>query len=194
MSPRRTLIPVAVAAALLAVPGLAQAKEVKAVKACGGGECRTVHVHGQDGISLIPGGRGGGPPDHRVPFYRLTLRLDEADQLAGRVHVLFAPSLRLVAMDEPGADIVWETPPPAALRIAQRATRGIEPLPAARMPIERPAAATVATPDPTAARPRAAADGDGGVPWIALGAGALVALAAAGLGVRAVRRPHGGLG
>ena len=195
MSPRRTLIPAAVAAALLAVPGLAQAKEVKAVKACGGGECRTIHVHGQDGISLIPGGRGGGPPDHRVPFYRLTLAVGAEGQTEARLHVLFARSLRLVAMDEPGADIVWETPPPAALRIAQRATRGIEPRPAARMPIERPAAATIATPDPTAAPPRAVVgDGGGGVPWVALGAGALVALAAAGLGVRAVRRPHGGLG
>jgi len=61
------------------------------------------------------------------------------------------------------------------------------------MPIERAAAATFATPDPTAA-PASAADDGGGVPWVALGAGALVALAAAGLGVRAVRRPHGGLG
>ena len=68
--------------------------------------------------------------------------------------MLYAPSLRLVAMDEPGADIVWETPPPAALAIARRVTRGIAPRPASRMPIERAAAATIATPDPTAA-PRA---------------------------------------
>jgi hypothetical protein len=192
MSPGRTLIPAALAAALLAAPGIAQAKEVSAVKACGGGECNTVTVHGEDGMGLIPGGRGGGPPDHRVPFHRLTLLVGADGQVEARLHVLYAPSLRLVAMDEPGADIVWETPPPAALRIAQRATRGITPRPASRMPIERPAAATYATPDPTAAPARAADEG-GGVPWVALGAGALVALAAAGLGVRAVRRPHGGL-
>jgi hypothetical protein len=192
MSPRRTLILAALAAAPLAVPGIAQAKEVSAVKACGGGECNTVAVHGEDGMSLIPGGRGGGPPDHRVPFHRLTLLVAAEGQVQARLHVLYAPSVRLVAMDEPGADIVWETPPPAALAIARRVSRGIAPRPASRMPIERPAAATFAAPDPTAAPPRAAEDG-GGVPWIALGAGALVALAAAGLGVRAVRRPHGGL-
>jgi hypothetical protein len=193
MSPRRTL-PAAIAAALLLLPGIAQAKEVSAVKACGAGECRTVAVHGQDGIALIPGGRGGGPPDRPAPFYRLTLLIDEGGQTAGRVHVLFAPSLRLAAMDEPGADVVWETPPRAALRIARRATRGLAPRPASRMPIERPAAATVARPAATTAAPgTVAGDGDG-VPWAPLAAGALAALLAAVLGVRAARRPQGGAG
>ena len=192
MSPRRTLIPAALAAALLAAPELARAQAISAVQACGGGECRTVSVHGEDGMGLVPGGRGGGPPDHRVPFHRLTLMIGVDGQVEGRIHVLFAPSLRLVAMDEPGADIVWETPPPEALRIARRATRGLTPRPAARMPIERPAAASVATPDPTAAPSRAADDGS--APWALIAGGAFVALAAAALSVRAARRPHGGLG
>jgi hypothetical protein len=183
MSPRRALIPAALTAALLLVPDLAHAKEVSAVKACGGGDCRTVAVHGEDGMGLIPGGSGGGPPDHPAPFHRLTLLVGADGQVEARLHVLYAPSLRLVALDEPGADIVWETPPPAALRIAERVTRGIAPRPADRMPIERPAAATIATPAATAAPARAG--DDGGMPWIALGAGALVALLAAGLGVRA---------
>jgi hypothetical protein len=188
MSPRRTLVPAALAAALLLAPDIAQAKEVSAVKACGGGECRTVAVHGEDGMGLLPGGRGGGPPAGRAPFYRLTLTIGADGQVEDRIHVLYAPSLRLTAMDEPGADVTWETPPPAALRIAERATRGLTPRPAARMPIERPAAATVATPDPTAAPPRG--EDGGGVPWAALGAGAVVALLAAAFAVRAMHRPR----
>jgi hypothetical protein len=190
MSPRRPLLPATLAAAaLLLAPGAALAKEVSAVTACGGGDCRTVAVHGQDGMGLLPSGRGGGPPEHRAPFYRLTLRIGADGQVEGRIHVLYAPSLRLTAMDEPGANVSWETPPPAARRIADRATRGLPPRPAAGMPIERPAAARIVPPDPT---PAGTQDGDAGIPWPAVGGGVLVALLAAALGVRAAR-PQGGL-
>jgi hypothetical protein len=191
MSPRRVLLPTALTA-LLAAPATAQAKEVAAIRACDqDGTCHTIRVDSQDGMGLLPAGRGGGPPDHRAPFHRLTLVMEAGDGQTARLHVLYAPSLRLVAFDEPGADLVWETPPAAALRLAARAVQGLAPRPAARMPLEQPAAATFAPPDPTAtAAPPVRAEAEQGTPWAALGAGALAALLAAVAGVKAWRRPR----
>jgi hypothetical protein len=183
MSPRRTtIVPVALAAAL-AVPAAAQAKQVQQVKACGtGGECRTVDAHGDDGMGLMPSGRGGGPPDHRAPFYRLTLVIGAGGSIEGRTHAFYAPSLRLVSFDEPGAAVQWETPPAPARRLADRAVRGLPPLSAARMPLGRLPQAAVATAEP--ARPaRQAATADG-PPWAVIGLVAAALAAAGGLGAR----------
>jgi hypothetical protein len=59
------------------------------------------------------------------------------------------------------------------------------------MPLEQPAAATFAPPDPTAtAAPPVRAEAEQGTPWAAFGAGALAALLAAVAGVKAWRRPR----
>ena len=144
MSLRRSFASAALAGAvLLLVPGFAQAKQISSVTACGAaGHCRTVAVHGDAGMGLLPGGRGGGPPARRVPFYRLNLTIGVNGQVEGHVYVLYAPTLGLSAIDEPGVDLVWETVLPAARRVAERATRGLTPRPAGRMPIERSPRAT----------------------------------------------------
>lgn len=189
MSPRRTLaVPAAVAAAL-ALPAAAQAKQVQQVKACGaGGDCRTLGAHGDDGMGLLPAGRGGGPPDHQVPFFRLTLVIGDGTHTEGRVHAFYAPSLRLVSFDEPGAAVQWETPPAPARRLADRAVRGLPALPASRMPLGRlPQATVVTSSSPEPARPAGAATttatGDG-TPWPLIGILAAALAAATGVAAR----------
>jgi hypothetical protein len=197
MSPRRTILPAALAAALLAAPA-AEAKQVQLVKACGAhGDCRTVRAHGDEGTGLLPGG-GGGPPDHRASFYRLTLTIGVSPKKTeGRIHALYAPSLGLVAMNEPGAGLEWAAAPAAAKRLANRATHGLTPLRAAKMPVERQSLPefTPSDPPPAAATARPAparAAGDDGTPWAALAAGSIMALAAAALAARAFTRRRGG--
>jgi hypothetical protein len=190
MSARRSLLPAVLAAALLIAPP-AFAKQVQRIKACGsGGDCRTVDARGDDAMGLIS--EGGGPPDHRAPYYRLTLVLGESPtHIEGSVHALYSPSIRMVTLDEPGASIEWAPVPPAAARVADRAVHGLPPLPASRMPVERFPQARMAPDRPAQPGPAPASEG-GGVPWAALAGGVLAALAAAALAVRTVARRRGG--
>jgi hypothetical protein len=123
---------------LLLAPGFAQAKRISSITACGvAGSCSTVAVHGDAAAGLLPSGRGGGPPSRRVPFYRLKLSFGTGDHVDGYLYVLYAPSLKLTAIDERSVRLVWETVLPAARRVAERATRGLTPRPARGMPIKR---------------------------------------------------------
>jgi hypothetical protein len=174
MSTRR-LASLAVLAAALAAAPPAAAKGIEEVEACGADGCRTVKSVNATAHRLIP---AAGSPG-LSPFYRLRLRLGHGGEVFDTVKVLWAPRVGMIANDEPEPQ--WLFADPAAQRLARRLTKGLQPFPAADMPVALPEARVDETVSADTAATTGGGGGDGGPPWALLVAGGAVAAGAATL-------------
>lgn len=151
----------------------AAAKEIQSVTACGTGDCVRSRTAGLlRGMTDV--GLPADAPRRPAPFYRLTIEVGEGGKEVGRFKSWWVPSSGRVL----GEDGTWMQAWPDVRRGLARLTRGLEALPAARLP-GFPAAAKVFAPPPAA--PVAAAGDDVSVGWILA---TVVTLALAGLLVR----------
>ena len=166
MSSRRLAIATALAVLGLAPPAFA--KGIEQVEACGAGDCRVSKSIGAAGHSLIPPVSIPEP----APFYRLNVGMGHEGEVFDTIEVLWAPSLGMIAYDEP--DAAWVFADAKTRRLAARLTEGLEPFPATKMPVPQATARVDEIVTPGAA---AVTTGDGGGPPWAF----LAVLAAAGL-------------
>jgi hypothetical protein len=148
----------------LAVASPAAAKEVQSVTACGAGDCATSKAGG-----LMRAMTDIGPPTSApkapAPFYRLTLAIGDGRTVFERFKVSWVPAAgRLL-----GEDGTWMAVRPQVRRGLDRLTRGLVPLPAARLPGFPVTAADVAPPPPAAP-----VTSDSGLPVVPLLAAALL--------------------
>ena len=127
MSSRRLAIATALAVLGLAPPAFA--KGIEQVEACGAGDCRVSKSIGAAGHSLIPPVSIPEP----APFYRLNVGMGHEGEVFDTIEVLWAPSLGMIAYDEP--DAAWVFADAKTRRLAARLTEGLEPFPATKMPV-----------------------------------------------------------
>jgi len=159
------------AAALLALalaPAAAAAKGIEQVNACGADGCRTTKSVDASAHGLIPPVSVPEP----APFYRLAVGMGHAGEVFDTVDVLWAPSLGMIAYDEPDAAWVWADE--KTRRVADRITEGLEPFPASEMPVPQTDARVDEVVTPAAA---GATAGGGGPPWAFLAGGVVAAVA-----------------
>ena len=179
--PRRSIIaPTLTAIALALLGGTAQAKEVQQVLACGASGCTdaTDRVHRDDRMlqtgAIDDGPRGG------APFFRIRYSVGDG---SGQAHdgwaVLYVPSENLIGVyDQSVGRRFWYRTTPESRSEYRKAVRGIEPLPAARLPLPKPDEANQpsgALPPEVIEAPTVAPDRDSGLStWglVALIAGA----------------------
>jgi hypothetical protein len=180
---------VLLAAGALAVPSApASAKGLTGVSVCGAHGCvdRGAQLGGAAARSaLLDYGDSVADPG-RAPFLRLKEWLGDGGKKTGRPStVIFIPSSGLRRFD----DGTWRRAAPEVLEQLRRITRGVAPLPAARLAPFRPAPGPPIPEAPPWSRPPTGHD-TSATPWLAGGAGALLAVLAAG--VTAVRRTRRG--
>lgn len=175
MSRRRLALAVLLATLASAPP--AAAKGIEQVKACGADGCRTSKSVGPSAHGLIPPVSVPEP----APFYRLEVGMGHDGEVFDTVGVLWAPSLGMIANDEPAP--VWVFADAATQRVARRLSEGLEPFPAATMPVAAPQARVDETVTPESAAVVTPPDG-GGPPWALLAA----LVAGAALLIRPARR------
>jgi len=189
---RTPLVLLAIAAAALGPAAAASAKEIDTVKVCGADGCHD--VTDRTTMAVTDAGPPTGWPDEATPFYRvkITIKAEGGETVPGW-SFLWVPAAEVIGLE----DGTWTNPPSTTIDELERATRGVEPLPAAKLALPEP------TPDatPTAAAAPAAPSDDGGGPptavWALIAAGALglIALlaraAAAALGRRGGSAPAG---
>jgi hypothetical protein len=167
---RRTLL-LASALLLICVP-LARAKGFEFARACGAGEeCRTTQLHDRmPDFAIPPEATVGGAPSP-APWYRVRLRFTGAQPGQDLKLAVLADRTRVAWKEMPTNQYVWYRIAPYDRRAYARFTRGLEPLPAKRMP-----ASGVARHDEQPALGSSGAggggsiggDGDGGgFPWAA---------------------------
>jgi hypothetical protein len=181
----------AAATLLASVP--AAAKEVTDATVCGSNEC--AEAEDSSLIQPIVEGRGPtDPPDHPSGWFRTTVTVAGEGGASDRFSFAAFPRDRLIR----GEDGAWMAMSARTARVYRRLVRGIEPLPALRLPASA-AAPPVAEPEPEpAAEPDPAAAEEASTPlWqSAVAAALLAALALAafprvrrGLAAVARRRP-----
>jgi hypothetical protein len=177
----------AVAALALGPAAAASAKEIDKVKVCGADGCHD--VTDRTTMAVTDGGPPTGGLGEATPFYRVKIRMREpgGGSIPGWGFV-WVPAAELIGQE----DGTWTRPPSTTVDELKLATRGIEPLPAAKLALPEP------TPEETPAGAFApvtpADDGGGGPPtavWVLLGAGALGLIAALARTVTALGRRGG---
>jgi hypothetical protein len=195
----RTVGVIVVGLAVLALggaPGVAGAKEISQVLACGAGGCRDVTARVPHDESIMDDGFVETPPSHRSAFYRLRFTVGAGtDRNVGRWYADYVPRRGLLrTVDEPNGVERWTRLAGKARRVFRRAVRGIRPLPASAMKRPAPSGTRVtpsgdgALPPEVVEAPVAARDGGDGLdarPVVAVGLGLAGAV---GLVVRRRRR------
>jgi hypothetical protein len=180
---RRTTLCLAVA--MLAAPvGDAAAKEIVAAKVCGASQCRQVDDE-RALAALSEGGPAAPGPKGVSGFYRAKLTVAGEGEDRFRFELAVVPAAGMLRAE----DGTWMPVSETAAAQLRRVTRGLEPIPAAKLgslagpePVEaRVDEVVVADPDPSGSSPW--------WPW-ALGGAALVA----GLLLLPVRRRRRGAG
>jgi hypothetical protein len=168
------------AAALLATPAVASAKEIVSVKVCGLDGCATTH----DPL-ILQGLTDGGPPIVPPPMQGgvISLRAAVSDGERVRAHFTtwWAPSLHLLVAE----DGTWMRVRPGSRVAIDRAAASFKPFPASTVGLTSKAPA----PKPASAPP--AADDDGFEWLLVLVPAAALALAALLLLLLLRRRPRG---
>jgi hypothetical protein len=177
---RPTVSALILALALVMAP-TAAAKEIQGGSVCGADGCRATGALPFEAIGLSPPGTDLPTPE---PWYRIRLRMGAGDQVLQRIRVLWAPKQKLIAYDERNPR--WFPAPAVAVRIARRITRGVEPFPAATMPMHFVPVRVDEVIGPVRRPATVSADAGGGAPWAPIAAAALAALAA-GLGAARYR-------
>ena len=171
---RTPLVLLAITAAALGPAATAAAKEIASVKVCGADGC--TDVTDRTSMAIADGGPPTAWPDAKTPFYRVKIAVKAGD---GRKvpgwSFRWVPAAQKIQFE----DGTWGNPPSTTMDELARVTRGIEPLPAAKLVL--PAVAP-AKPAPA----RAHDDGMPAIVWVFLAVGAaglaaLLARAAAGL-------------
>jgi hypothetical protein len=166
----------------------AEAKEPVSAKVCGGSDCRTV----KDREALMALSEGGPPTDPPKPsaFYRVELTIRGDGELF-RFPVVIVPDAGLMRGGTEVEGYTWMPVSASAVRQYRRMTRGLEPLPAAKLQgldVRLPGAQV----DEVVLPPSEPESGGGGAPvwpWIVFG---LPALGLLGLAVARLRRPSPG--
>jgi hypothetical protein len=158
-----------IAAALLATPASASAKEIVSVKICGLDGCTTTRDD-----AIIQGLTNGGPPVVPPPMrggvISLRSAISDGEQVRAHFTSWWAPSLHLLVAE----DGTWMRLRDGSAAAIDRLAAGLEPFPAETIGL-KPAA-----PAPKPAPPVAAATGGDGFDWL------LVLLPAAALALAAV--------
>jgi len=178
-------------AVLLALPATASAKGVGSATVCGDDDCTKITAAHRDGMppeELMGTIAETDPPPAAAPWFRLriTVRGEPGEQMEPFSFTnVWVPSEGLMRARGEAGEPVWMIVSPDVQRTLERAARGLEPFPAARLtgldakPPEAQVSEVVLPPE----RPAVAASGGGSTwPWIAGGV-VLLALTAAGLAV-----------
>jgi hypothetical protein len=169
----------------LMLAGAAEAKKVVSAKVCGASDCKTV----KDRDALVALTEGGGPtePPSASPFYRVELTVRGDGELF-RFPVVIVPDAGVMRGGNEVEGYTWMPVSAKAVGEYRRMTRGLDPLPAAKLAglDVRPPEARI---DEVVLPPSEPESGGGGAPawpWIVFGLAGLglVAIAAARL-----RRP-----
>jgi len=139
---------------LVGAPGIAGAKEISQVLACGAGGCRDVTARVPHDESMMEDGFVATAPSHRSAFYRLRFTVGAGrDRNVGRWYADYVPKRGLLrTVDESNGVERWTRLAGTARRVFRRAVRDLRPLAAAAM--RRPAPAGT----------RAEASGEGALP------------------------------
>lgn len=113
-----------------ALAGTAAAKEVVAAKVCGASDCRNV----EDREALLALQEGGAPtdPPAAAPHYRVRLTV-RADRERITFPLVIVPDAGLMRGGTAAEGYTWMPVSPQAVREHRRMTRGLEPLPAAKL-------------------------------------------------------------
>jgi hypothetical protein len=177
----------ATAAVALGPAATAAAKEIASVKVCGAGGCHDVTDRAT--MAVADGGPPAAWPDQKTPFYRVRIAVkgEKGETVPGWTF-LWVPAAQKVKFE----DETWGNPPSATMDELNELTRGIEPLPAAKLTL--PAAAQPTGGVAPAERGPAPAQ-DGGLPtiaWVLLAAGALGLLALLARGAAGAPGRRGG--
>ena len=171
---RTPLLMLAIAAVALGPAAAASAKEIDKVKVCGADGCHD--VTDRTTMAVTDGGPPTGWPDGATPFYRVKITMKEPGgaSIPGW-SFLWVPAAELIGQE----DGTWTRPPSTTVDELKLATRGIEPLPAAKLALPEPTPEE--TPAGAAAPVTPPGDDDGGGPptavWVLLAAGGLALLA-----------------
>jgi hypothetical protein len=170
----------------LALTSVAEAKKPVSAKVCGASDCKTV----KDRDALLALIEGGGPtePPRASPFYRVDLTVRGDGELF-TFPVVVVPEAGLLRGGTEAEGYTWMPVSAKAVREYRRITRGLEPVPAAKLAglDVRPPEARV---DEVVLPPAEPDPGGGGAPvwpWIVFGLPALGLLA---LAVARLRRPR----
>ena len=170
---RTSLALLAAVAVALGPAAAASAKEIASVKVCGADGCHDVTDRATHAV--VDGGPPTMPPDKPAPFYRIKVKIkaEGNESIPGWIN-LWVPSTELLR----GDDGTWMTPASTTVDALKALTRGIQPLPAAKLPMPEP----VAEETPAAASAPVTPPDDGGGPpaavWVLIAAGALGLIAA----------------
>jgi hypothetical protein len=150
------LAPAVLALALLTAP--AGAKEYTALKLCGANGCHT--THDKAALTGAMSVDQQASPDHGGAFYRLRFMITHGGQTEGFVRSQWIPSVGLIRNAD-GPLVEFSLPHPATERMLRALSRGLRPLPAARLGRLNgaPAGARV---DEVVAAPKADHDDSGG--------------------------------
>jgi hypothetical protein len=173
---RRTLL-LATALLVICVP-LAHAKGFKLVRVCGESGCRTTQLHDRlPEAALPPAATITGAPAPS-PWYRVRFRFTGARPSDDLKLVVLADRTRIAGKETPVNQYVWYRLSADGRGAYSRFTRGLEPLPAERMPApgvaRRDRAPAVGSSGGGDGGPVAGDGGGGGFPW-AVGLGVLLA-------------------
>jgi hypothetical protein len=169
----------------LALAATAEAKEPVSAKVCGGSDCRTV----KDREALMALAEGGPPADPPKPsaFYRADLTIRGDGELFS-FPVVIVPEAGLLRGGTEAEGYTWMPVSAKAAAEFRRMTRGLEPLPAAKLDgldVKLPGAQVDEVVLPPA-EPESSGGGAPAWPWIAFGLAAVGLLA---FGVTRLRRP-----
>ena len=168
---RTPLVILAIAAAALGPAATAAAKEIASVKVCGADGCQD--VTDQTSMAITDGGPPTAWPDEKTPFYRVKISVYGVDgQIVPGWSFRWIPAAQKVQFE----DGTWGNPPSTAMDELTKVTRGIAPLPAAKLVLPAPA-----KPAEVVAPHKAPPPADEGLPaivWVfrAAGAAGLLAL------------------
>ena len=123
----RLLVARIAAAALVATPAAAPAKEVKSATVCGAAGCQSSNDKAGVAAAVENGGPPTSPPRHGAAFYRVTVHI-KGDPEPFRL--LVAPGIGQVR----GPDGTWFSLPESAVNDWRDVVRGVRPFPAAKLP------------------------------------------------------------
>jgi hypothetical protein len=114
----------------LSLAGGATAKELESAKVCGASECRTITEH-RSLMALMRGGPSTDPPA-AAPFFRVELTM-RGDGERATFPVAIVPGARALRDGTARDGFRWFQVPPRVAREYRRVTRGLEPIPAAKL-------------------------------------------------------------
>jgi hypothetical protein len=183
---RTPLVLLAIAAVALGPAATASAKEISKVSVCGADGCQD--KTDQATMAITDGGPPTGWPDAKTPFYRVKISVKGEDgQTVPGWTFLWVPAAQKVKFE----DGTWGNPPSTTMDELDKLTRGIDPLPAARLKLPAPAQPA----EIVAPAPAPPADDGHGLPtviWVFIVAGGLGIAAVLARGAASVLGRRGG--